>query len=93
MHKIGTLRNYNGDSKENVKKAIGLMSKTTILHKHLTFLYISLMSLHNYNVKWANFKFTWGRERQSEKQKFYNVFWNLSEVPSLQFQPEFPLFK
>ena len=47
-----TLRNYDGDGKENVKKAIlGLMSKTTTLHVHHTFLYISFLSLHNYDVK------------------------------------------
>ena len=45
---IWTLRNYDSDGKENVKKGIGLMSKTTTLH---AFLYISLLSLHNYDVK------------------------------------------
>ena len=34
---IGTLRNYYGYSKENIKKAIGLMSKTTTLHVHQAF--------------------------------------------------------
>ena len=29
---LGTLRNYDGDGNGNVKKAIGSMSKTTILH-------------------------------------------------------------
>ena len=48
---LGTLRNCNGDGKENVKKAIGLMSTTTTLHVHHAFLYISLPSLHNYDVK------------------------------------------
>ena len=62
-----TLRNYDGDGKENVKKAIGLMSKTTTLHVHHTFLYTSFLSLHNYDVKWPNFKFTWERERQGDK--------------------------
>ena len=49
---IGTLRNYDGDGNENVKKTIGLMSKTTTLHVHHTFLYISLSFLHKYDVKW-----------------------------------------
>ena len=48
---IGTLRNYDGNDKRNVKKAIGLMSKTTTLHVHHAFLYISLQSLYNYDVK------------------------------------------
>ena len=33
------------------QKTIGLMSKTTILHVHHAFLYISLPSLNNYDVK------------------------------------------
>ena len=45
LNKIGTLQNYNGDGKGNVKKAIKIMSKTTTVHMHLTFLYISLLSL------------------------------------------------
>ena len=51
---IGTLRNYDDDGNTNVQKAIGLMSKTTTLHVHHAFLYISLLFLHNYNVKWPN---------------------------------------
>ena len=44
---FGTLRNYDGDGdgNGNVKNAIGLKSKTTILYH--AFLYISLLSLHN----------------------------------------------
>ena len=34
----GTVRNYDGDGNGNVKKAIGLMSKTTTLHVHHAFL-------------------------------------------------------
>ena len=34
---FGTLRNYDGHGKENVKQAIGLMSKTKTLHMHHTF--------------------------------------------------------
>ena len=44
---VGTLRNYDGDGNRNVKKAKGLMSKTTILHVHHAFLYTSLPSLLN----------------------------------------------
>ena len=46
---VGTLRNHDHDGNGNVKKAIGLMSKTTTLHLHHAFLYISLPSLHNYD--------------------------------------------
>ena len=48
---LGTLRNYDADGKENVKIARGLMRKTTTLHVHHAFLYISLLSLHNYDAK------------------------------------------
>ena len=56
---IGTLRSDDGDGNENFVKAIGLpvISKTTTLHVHHTFLYISLPFLHDYNVKVANFAF------------------------------------
>ena len=33
------------------QKTKGLMSKTTTLHVHHAFLYLSLPSLHNYDVK------------------------------------------
>ena len=45
---LGTLQNYDIDGKENVKKERGLMRKTTTLHVHHAFLYISLLSLHKY---------------------------------------------
>ena len=41
----------DGDDNENVKKAMGSIGKTTTLHVHHAFLYISLLSLHNYDVK------------------------------------------
>ena len=87
----GTLRNYDDNGKENVKKVIGLMSETTTLHVHHAFLYISLLSQHNYDVKWPNFKFIWKRERQGDK--LYHLSLNLGAVPSLQLQPKFPSFK
>ena len=48
-------------------KAIGLVIKTTTLHVHHAFLYISMTSLHDYYVKWPNLKAFWGRERQGDK--------------------------
>ena len=44
-----------GSRCSNATKAIGLISKTTILHVHHAFLYISLPSLHHYDVKMPNF--------------------------------------
>ena len=56
-HSLGTLRSDDGegDGNGNATKAIGLISQTTILHVHHAFLYISLPSLHNYDVKIPNF--------------------------------------
>ena len=55
--KVGTLRNNDGDGNGNGREAIDLVSKTTTLHVHHAFLYISLPPLHDYDVKWPNFKF------------------------------------
>ena len=54
---IGTLRSNNADDNKNVKKTIGLISKTTTLHVHHTFLYISFPFLHDYDVKMPYFAF------------------------------------
>ena len=42
------------------------MSKKPTLHVHHAFLYISLLSLHKYDVKWPDFKFICERERQRD---------------------------
>ena len=48
---LGTLRSSDADDNENVKKTIGLISKTTTSHVHHTFLYIYFPFLHDYDVK------------------------------------------
>ena len=48
---IGSLSNDDEDINESSKNAIGLISKTTILHMHQAFLYISLLPMHGYNVE------------------------------------------
>ena len=48
---IVSLRNGNGDISESGKNAIGLISKTIILHMHQAFLYISLPSMHEYDME------------------------------------------
>ena len=53
---VGTLRNYDSDGNEKVKRAIGLMSKTTTLHVHHAFLYISFLSLHNNDVNFLSLR-------------------------------------
>ena len=44
------LRCHYGDGKENVKNRLVKISKKTTLHVHHAFLYISLPSLHDYDV-------------------------------------------
>ena len=55
---------------ENVKKKIGLISKTTTLHVHHAFLYISFLFLHDYDVKMPNFAFYGGRKQATTKFYF-----------------------
>ena len=60
---LGSLPNHDGDGNEYGKKAIDLDKQTTTLHVHHAFLYVSLPSLHDYNVKLPNFSFCRGREQ------------------------------
>ena len=64
---IGTLRSDNGDRKGNATKTIALISKTTILRVHHAFLYISLPSLHDYDVKMPNFTMYRGSTQATTK--------------------------
>ena len=45
---LGSLRCHYGDGSENLTKQLVKISKTTTLHVHQAFLYISLPSLHDY---------------------------------------------
>ena len=67
---VGSLSNDNSDGNENVKKAIGLLSRTTSLHMHHTFLYISSPLLHDYNMKMPSFTFYGGRKEATTKFSF-----------------------
>ena len=64
---IGTLRSDDGDGNEDVKKAIGLITKTTILHVHHALMYISLPSLHDDGVKMPNLMFYRGSTQLTTK--------------------------
>ena len=64
---IRTLRSDDGDGNGNATKAISLISKTTILHVHHAFLYISLPSLHDYDVKMPNFTMYRGSTQATTK--------------------------
>ena len=75
---VGSFSNDDGDGNENVKKAIGLLSKTTSLHVHHAFLYISLPLLHDYDVKMPSFTFSGGRKQTTTS---FFLFLNLSAVP------------
>ena len=48
----------------------GLLSKTTTFHVHHAFLYISLPSLHDYDVKMPNFTFYGGRKQATTNFSF-----------------------
>ena len=64
---LGTLRSDDGAGNGNATKAIALISKTTILHVHHAFLYISLPSLHDYDVKMPNFPMYRGSTQATTK--------------------------
>ena len=77
---IGTLRCDDSNGNETVKKTIGLMSKTKTLHVHHAFLYISLPSLHDYNVKMPNCTFYGGRKLVTSDDEVFLLFMNLHVV-------------
>ena len=61
----------NDDGNQNVKKAIGLLRKTTTLHVRHAFLYISSLSLHDYDMKMPNCKFYGGRKQATTNLFFF----------------------
>ena len=77
MVTIGSFSNDDGDGNEDVKKAKGLLRKTTTFHVHHAFLYISLPSLNGYDVKMPNCKF-YGGPKQVTTNLFFSL--NLSAV-------------
>ena len=63
-----SLSNDDGDGNENGKK-----SKTTTLHVHHAFLYISLPSVHDYDVKMPNFTFCGEREHKTTTLQSFRI--------------------
>ena len=57
---------------ENGKNAIGLISKSTILHVHQVFLYISLPSLHDYDRRENAYMFVGRREDKTTTFFFFS---------------------
>ena len=70
MNATGSFSNDNGDGNENVK--------TTTVHVQHTFLYISLPSLHDYDVKSSHAMFYGGRKFTTTN--FFLLFLNLGSV-------------
>ena len=69
---LGSLSNDDGDGNENSKKGKRLrLEKTTTLHMHHAFMYISLPSLHDYNAQGPNFTFCQGREHKRTTFSFF----------------------
>jgi len=66
-----TLRS-NDETRTSKKKTVGLISKTTTSHVHHTFLYISFLFLHDYDVKMPNFAVYGGHKQATAK--FYFSF-------------------
>ena len=75
---LGTLRSDDGDGSENFKKAIELITKTTILHVHHAFLHIPLPSLHDYDLKMPYF--TIRRLKYTSDDEISSLFLNLDMV-------------
>ena len=74
MHTTRDFTIRRRDRNENVKtnkQTIGLEGKTTTLHVHHTFLYISLPFLHDYDVKFPNWTFHGGRKQATTKFYFF----------------------
>ena len=73
---LGTLRWHDGENKnenENVKQAMGWISKTTTLHVHHAYLYISLQIMHDNDGKMPNLTFYGGCKQATAKFSF--SFW------------------
>ena len=78
MHTTRDFTIRRRDRNENVKtnkQTIGLEGKTTTLHVHYTFLYISLPFLHDYDVKFPNWTFHGGRKQATTKFYFSHLTW------------------
>ena len=76
---VGILRSNDATATRTSKRAIGLINKTTTLHVHHAFFYISLPFLHDYDVKMPNFACYGGRKQATTTATF--LFLNLDTVP------------
>ena len=69
--KLGSLSNDDGDGNENDKRAIGLDWQNDNFARASRLLYISLPSLHDYDVELLNFTFYGGREHKTTTFYFF----------------------
>ena len=76
---VGNIRSNNADDNENVKKTIGLISKTTTSHVHHTFLYISFPFLHDYDLKMLISRFI--EDVNKQRRNFISQFPSLNMIP------------
>ena len=76
---MGSFSNDDGGGNENVKKTIGLLSKTSSLHLDHAFWCISLPLLRDHDVKIPNFYVL--RRTQTSDDEIFFLFLNLSAVP------------
>ena len=93
MHTTRDFTIRRRDRNENVKtnkQTIGLEGKTTTLHVHHTFLYISLPFLHDYDVKFPNWTFHGGRKQATTKFYFSLLTW--IGIRGIQLQEGSPTF-
>ena len=67
MQKLVSLRSDYGDGNDYVIKSNRLKTQTTTQHVQQTFMYISLPSLPDYNVKMPNFTYYGGRTQATTK--------------------------
>ena len=70
VQSLGSFTNDYGDSNENVQKAIGLITKKTTPHVHYTSWYISLPSLHGYDLKFPDGTFYEPRKQTTTNFSF-----------------------
>ena len=84
---LGSLRNDDDEGNENAKKPTGLdiTGKTTTLHVHHAFSYISLPSLHDYNVKFHVLLRT-----GTKVNNFFFLFLNFDKSFRMQLQNNLP---
>ena len=88
--RIGSLSKDDGDFNENVKKAIGLDWRNNNCARASRFLYISLPSLQDYDVKKLNFTFCGGRDHKKTNFLFFS--WTSIQSFRIQLQKKLPTF-